>query len=399
MTEIRTYFLFAMLVAFVVLTLPEGCGSSGGGNDSSNPGKSVAQTPATKFVVSSVQDLGPIEISPAVTMRDGGFSAIFQGRMVWIFGDTMLNTPNVDDKMMLSNSCCSTYDIDAGDGLAGFDEPVDDIGTPKIFFPFTEEETAFNLAHFGDTCEEQPCHERWAIWPGSMVVDEVKGQAYIFYHKVRAGHGGWDFNHVGHSIAVWKDYSLPVERPVFGYYEQYPTLFFVEDRNGFGSATLLVGQQLYVYGCGMLGDIFEKSCRIARVPMADILDKTAWNYFSGNGTWSSELSEAIDVFSGNNMMSVFYNPYIERFMTVYSLPLGVETMLRTSPQPEGPWSSPTVLFSGETPKSDVGWIYDALAHPELSQDDGKSIYITYTRQMAPRESEMRLVLVQLERSY
>jgi hypothetical protein len=271
------------------------------------------------------------------------------------------------------------------------------VAAPTLFFPFTEEEQEFNRAHKGLYCEEQPCLARWAIWPGSMVIDEEKDWAYIFYHKVYAEGGGWNFFHVGHSIAVWKNYRKPVERPVFGYYDLYPTLFFVEDRNGFGSATLVVEKQLYIYGCELLSASLSKSCRIARVPIADILDRTAWQFFIGNGAWSPELRAAVDIFSGNNMMSVFYNPYIERYLVVYSELMGVDILLRTATQPEGPWSSPIIVFAGERPNTEFGWIYDALAHPELSQDNGRIIYITYSRELEPGKSEMRLVSVQLER--
>jgi hypothetical protein len=389
-------FLILGLILLLVILYPVGCGSSGGGGrDTGHP------TPAafTSVEIASVRDLGPIEFNPAIRMRDVGYSAMFEGQSSWIFGDTFLMFANADNQSMLSNSWSYTYDIDAGDGLAGFQEQVDEVGAPVPFFPLTEQEMDFNLAHAGDSCTEEPCNTRWSIWPGTIVLDEVKSLAYAFYHKVLVQKGDFNFRHVGHSIAVWKEFADGAQRPVFGYSEEYPTLFFTEDRDGFGSAAVLVDRQLYVYGCELLLEELVKPCRLARVPLADILDRNAWSFYAGDGRWSPELGDAVTVFHGNNMLSVFYNAYIGLYIAVYSQPMDTRVMLRTAPSPVGPWSEPVEVFTAETPVSASGWIYDALAHPEYSEGDGRIIYITYSRQTGPMRSEMRQVAVELEKGF
>jgi hypothetical protein len=39
-------------------------------------------------------------------------------------------------------------------------------------------------------------------------------------------------------------------------------------------------------------------------------------------------------------LSISYNSYLRRFVAVYGEPLANHVVLRTSPQPHGPWSAP-----------------------------------------------------------
>ncbi|MCB1690096.1 MAG: hypothetical protein KDI33_16490, partial [Halioglobus sp.] len=91
----------------------------------------------------------------------------------------------------------------------------------------------------------------------------------------------------------------------------------------------------------------------------------------------------------------FFNAYLNRFVAIYSENLGSTAMLRTAPHPEGPWSEPIEIFSIDAPHNLNGWVYDFLAHPEYSQDDGKVIYITYSIKFDEMYSELRLVAVEL----
>jgi hypothetical protein len=399
---LRALMAIALAAVFFVFLVPSGCGSSGGGSgaDSADSAGSKELAPLTAEVtIGSVRDLGAVESSSLVLMRDCGFSAIFQGKSVWVFGDTFLEYANVDDRRLLCNSWSSTYDLDAGDGIAGFEESVDEVGAPLELFPLTEEEELYNKIHKSEFCAQEPCNAHWAIWPGSIVVDNKKGWAYVFYRKVHVEHGQFNFYHVGHSIAIWKNYSSPAERPIFEYVEGYPTLFFSEGEDGFGSAAMLLGKMVYVYGCELEEGGLVKPCHLGRVPIASILDRSAWSFYDGTGNWSPQVSQAVNIFDGNDMMSVFHDSYIDRYVAIYSQPMDTRVMIRTAVNPEGPWSNPMELFTALAPDNDVGWVYDALAHPEFSQDFGRIIYVTYSRQTGHLAAEMRLVAVELRPPY
>jgi hypothetical protein len=385
----------ALLVLFVSY-FPVGCGTSGGGGDNISVEDTDPPPAPAQAVISSVRDLGVIRTDSAILKRDCGISAVFQGRSVWLFGDTLLRIPNEENKTFLGNSLSSTYDLDAGDGIAGLTERVDSTGAPAEFFPLTEKEKLLAEDSDDPVCEEESCRGHWDIWPGAILVDEEKDWAYVFYRKVYCESGEFNFFHVGHSLAVWKNFSEAPERPVFNYVDGYPTLFFSEEGEaGFGSAAVIVGKDAYIYGCELEDDPLTKPCHLARVPIADILDKSAWSFFDGAGQWLSNSDESGAIFSGNDMMSVFFNPYINRYVAVYSESLGATAMLRTAENPEGPWSAPKELFDIDAPENVHGWVYDVLAHPELSQDNGRIIYITYTKKLDKMTSELRLVAVEL----
>lgn len=353
-----------------------------------------------EFTVREVHDLGSVESSAEISSRDCGFSAIFEGKSVWVFGDTLLTLANEYNSPILCNSWSYTYDIDAGDGIMAMLEQPDAVGAPTPLINLNEEERLFNVRHAGRDCIELPCNTRWAIWPGTIVVHPSGKPAYIFYHKVKVETERFNFHHVGHSIAIWKNYSEPTERPRFDFFEKYPTLLFSNEEDGttdgFGSAALIQDNLLYVYGCEFELEILASPCLLARVDIDNILDKSQWRFFAGGDEWSKALSDATPVFQGCNMASVFYSPYIERYMAVYSQPASNEVMYRTAVRPEGPWSDSQKLFDAETPVGGLGWVYDALAHPEFSQDNGRIFYVTYSRSSAPLRSELRLMAIELE---
>jgi Domain of unknown function (DUF4185) len=402
-SRIRISHLIAALVMFIPNFIV-GCGSGGGGGGGES---GVGVNPATREVpaanadvlISSVRDIGVIRVNPVILKRDAGFSALFRGKSVWLFGDTLLETANARNVTMMCNSWSTTYDTDAGDGIEGFSEEVDEVGAPLPLLPVTGEEEDFNARHGRKNCGEERCSVRWHMWPGTIVVDDSKQTAYVFYRKILVEPGLFRFRHVGHSIAVWKNYSESPERPVFNYYESYPTLFFAEEGDhGFGSAAVVVDKDVYIYGCELGEDELSKPCHLARVKLANILDKSKWFYYSGNSHWSQNSLESQEILHGNDMMSVFFSAYVNRFIAIYSEPLQATAMLRTAPRPEGPWSEPVEILSVDAPENIYGWVYDFLAHPEFSEDNGRIMYITYTKKTDQMHSELRLVAVELELS-
>lgn len=97
------------------------------------------------------------------------------------------------------------------------------------------------------------------------------------------------------------------------------------------------------------------------------------------------------------MISVSYNAYLNKFLAVYSQPMSTGVMLRTAKNLEGPWSQPLKAFDAMPPANTIGWIYDAMEHPEYARDNGRMIYITYSRQTGPLTFEMRLVSVKFRK--
>ncbi len=351
--------------------------------------------PPPDLAVKNVTELGPMPEHPFIRGRDGGYSAFVFGRSVWVYGDTVLETADAQGSNWHNNSFQWTEDLDAADGLSGFETSEDAAGAPREFLPQTVEEHAYNQAHRGDPCQETPCGARWALWPSALVWDAGQQRAIAFYSKIHAEPGDFNFYGVGSSLAVWSRFEdLPV-RPELSPGSGEPTLLFAGDEPSFGSAAVIDGGWLYAYACQMEG--FSKPCRLARVTPAQVTERSAWEFYAGQGQWSLEISRAEPVFEGNDILSVSYNPHLQRFLAVYNQPMDHRVMVRTAPAPEGPWSGALEAFATLTPEGDPdGWIYDAQAHREFEQEGGRIQYVSYSRSTGFLQSEVRLVKLELD---
>ncbi len=331
-------------------------------------------TPA-ELQVAAAREIGLVPQSALIQGHDGGASFVAWGHAVWIYGDTPLNENDAQGFTWHSNSFATTDDFDPSDGLGGFGERLDGAGAPLPLVANTDEEAAFNAAHQGDPCATQPCGARWAIWPGAAAFDESAGRAYVFYGLIYAEPGDFNFHGVGQSIAVWSDFSSLPERPVVAPSSPHPTALFGEGEPGYGAAALLDGGFLYSFACEKATLTFP--CTMARVPPAQALDRAAWRYWDG-GAWSADLAAARALFDGAPSMRVFFDQHLARWIAVYSAPLSDDVVARTAPALTGPWSDDARLFTADR-KGMGGWTYDAEAHPELSPDGGRTLYVSHTR--------------------
>jgi Domain of unknown function (DUF4185) len=288
-------------------------------------------------------------------------------------------------------------DLNAQDGISGFQERPDSAGAPSMILIETPAEFAFNQAHDGNPCQVQPCGARWALWPSSIVTDPTSNQAFVFYMVVSAMPGNFNFQGIGNSVAVWQDFSQQPQRPTLSppIVANHPDLMFNQDEPNFGTASFINSGILYVYGCGTPSNGVDKGCRLAKVDPASTRDRNAWTFYAGNGNWSSQLSNAISVFNGSSIVSVSWNDFLQQYVAIYSPPFSQNVMMRASPNPEGPWSREVVAFVAMQPTS--GNVYDAHAHSEYDVNGGQTIFVTYSRATGPFMSEVRLVSVQLQR--
>ena len=93
------------------------------------------------------------------------------------------------------------------------------------------------------------------------------------------------------------------------------------------------------------------------------------------------MAEAVPLFDGiPNEMSVSFNAHLGCYLAVHSLTMTDQIVGRTAPTPWGPWSAPTVLWTvkveNPTPRYPT-LIYAGKEHPELDEDGGRVLYLTY----------------------
>jgi hypothetical protein len=370
-------------VALLILLSQWGC--------SSNPG------PPAALIVTSATDMGTIPTNPDILGRDGAYSALFQGYSVWLYGDTFLAKPNADGRGLISDSWSYTTDLNAQSGISGFQERLDSANAPSMILVETPAEFEFNQAHNGNPCQTPPCGARWALWPSSIVTDTVNNRALVFYNLVYALPGAFNFQGIGNSVAIWQDFNGQPQRPTFTppIVPNHPDLMFDQNQPAFGSAAFIQNGTLYVYGCGIPSNSADKGCRLAKLDPGSVLDPSAWNYYTGNGNWSSQINDAVSVFDDANILSISWNNYLQQYVAVYSQLLSQNVVMRTAPAPQGPWSREVTAFVAMQPTS--GNVYDAHAHSEYDANGGQTMYVTYSRATGSLTSEVRLVAVQLQR--
>lgn len=358
-------------------------------------GCSGSSAPPPNLTVANVTDLGTIETTSKILGRDEGYSGVFQGKSIWLYGDTFLASPDAEGRTLISDSWSWTTNLNAQDGITAFQERDDAVGAPTMILQETPQELAFDQAHSGNPCQEQPCGARWALWPSAIVADTAGNRALIFYMLVSAAPGNFNFQAVGNSVATWQNFQDQPQRPTINppVVPGHSDLMFNQNEPNFGSTAFVNGGTLDVYGCGTPTNT-DKQCVLGQVTPANVLNRSAWTFYAGNGNWSSQLSDAVSVLTANNILSISWNAHLQQYVAVYSAPLSLNVMMRTSPNPEGPWSGEAQIFTAMQP-AQGGNVYDAQAHPEYDVDGGRVIYVSYSRSTGAFSSERRLVSVEL----
>jgi hypothetical protein len=269
----------------------------------------------------------------------------------------------------------------------------DQAGLPVELFDYSDTELEYIRLHRGENCLS-PCGSRWALWPGPVVSDPDRNRSLVFYTKVHASPGEFNFYGVGQSIAVWPAGAARPARVSYQVVPDYPSMMFSADEPQFGSGAFAENRMLYVFACDRVGAV--KPCRLARAPLATAINKNTWEYFGAGGVWGDAADDLSALFHGNDIMSASYNEYLNAYTVVYSEPLSRTIYMRTAVQPEGPWSRPVKVASAMPSVNGNGWVYDGLAHAEMNQQGGQVIFVTYTRDSGTSR-EMRLVRVELSR--
>ncbi|MFD4433893.1 DUF4185 domain-containing protein, partial [Nocardia sp. NPDC058497] len=120
---------------------------------------------------------------------------------------------------------------------------------------------------------------------------------------------------------------------------------------------------VYMYGTpqGRIGGVF-----VARVAPERILDKAAWQLWTG-AEWTSDPTSppAAIVTGAVGEVSVQYNVSIGRWLMMSTDILDNGIVLRQAVNPMGPWTDPEVVVSGK----DYPYVYGAHMHPWSSGND------------------------------
>jgi hypothetical protein len=270
--------------------------------------------------------------------------------------------------------------------------------------PRTRAEDAFESAHAaaagcaGST--DQYCGARFGFWPGPVIADPARHRLLVFYHKLcRSGPAGTPCSGelgkpLGSGVAQLDMASGRISRlaatsasPVTSVEGADPTMFFPASTE-YTAAALVVRNSVYVYGDCHFG------CRLARVPLGRLADRSRWQFFTGrNATgadqWSADPAGAVDTIeAGGAGSTVQWCPAMHGFLNVF-MPYGSNTiMYQLGGSPFGPWSwsYPLLVTNADGPQAN----YAAFGHAEYAEDGGLVQYVTYYQ---PATGAQRLVKV------
>ncbi len=331
--------------------------------------------------VLSVEDLGLVQQNRHVNCRDGTYSAVIQGRAVWTFNDTCLNKGGVLGDQFIDNTLSWDSDFNAAEGITLENDLKDAQGVPTRFVPFTSREIDNSRKH---------APNELAIWPGQLVPDPQRQRALIFFGTVYRG-SDIGFRGVGAGIAVASLDFKTVTRPVQSLDPNAPepTYMWAEGERSYTGGSVTVGDMLYAYAG--VGKFLSTLIHVARVPLADVLDKSKWAYYAGNGVWSANPDDSKSVYTGGAAGdTIFRSEYLGMYVAVFQPFLSNDVFYRVAWKPEGPWSDQALLF---TAQQGTDTSYAARVHPEYAQNAGQIQYVTYVKNTGFLQQQLPMVKV------
>lgn len=350
----------------------------------------IAQTgPPPIPPIQSVTPMGTVVQSPLIQGRDGTFSALLNGKSVWLFDDTTMTKDNATGNNFIDNTMSWATNLDASQGITLNGNYLDSTGVPTEFMPYLPWEAAYNAAHNSKSCTESPCGAEFAMWPGPLAPDPARDRALIFYNEIWRITGQSSWTEIGVGIAIWQNGKIT--RPVVNPGLQYATLMWTGSQTGYAGGWVTVGDTLYAYGCS--AGFLVQNCSIGQVALENATVPADWTYYTAAGAWSSNPADAATIFQGGAAgNSVFYDDYLGMYVAIYSGVYSDDFFYRVSYTPWGPWSDQTQFFTG-LPGYQGNADYATLAHPEFAQGNGQTQYITYVQDTGFLAQVLQLVQV------
>ena len=144
---------------------------------------------------------------------------------------------------------------------------------------------------------------------------------------------------------------------------------------------------VYAYGTIPGG----QNVAVASAPLAQAASRSAYRFWNGTA-WVADVRAASALFGGvSGALTVSYNAYLRRYLAVNSEVLSGRVVMRVADRPEGPWGPPVTAFNGQAAAGTIS--YAGREHPELAQEGGRRVLVSYYRPAGAFAGELRLVEV------
>jgi len=323
------------------------------------------------------------------TGADVGASFFVLGpRVLWVFGDTWVGEveANRHVRATLVNNSIAVHPYSPG-------EPGKAPSPEEVNFYWGPEEGGKPTAWLRPAPAEGGTEAPTWYWPtgGGVVFPGPYGtwRLALFLIQLEKGPGPesvWAFQCMGSAVAVidniggevaeWKVRILALPHRIESGGPAVPSGGEVD----WGVAAVLKpspspdvpADEVYIYGVES-GATSPRKLILARVKAPRFEDLAAWEFFAGDGQWSSSMSRAaIVVNEVASELSVEPVPDAKgtmHYVMVYSEPpLGARIFVRTAMQLEGPWSRPDPIYTvPDIEGSETLFAYAAKGHAGISE--------------------------------
>lgn len=301
--------------------------------------------------------------------QDGGQSIPLDRGSLFVFSDTLIAlapkqaAPSLaiplrrDQAQFLANCAAISHAADLSGAMSSLRYITDAQGRPReILVPTLTERLA-----------------GYRFWPQHGIA--VGSRAYLFYLGILHHNqtDPWGFTEQGAGLAVldaetgdcrriwlnddWRLWpALPVECHCgVQLLREADTVYIFSSRRGYP------GYQAF----------------LARVDQDRIEDPLAYEFFTGAG-WSSEIFDSVPLTECSSEYSITFNAYLGRYLMVYADAMSKTLMLRTAPNPWGPFSKP-VIGGGLPHQAHANLVSVCFQHSQFSEDGGRSIILSYSQ--------------------
>jgi hypothetical protein len=306
-----------------------------------------------------------------VSGTDAGYSLPIGRDVLWIFGDCFLLHPTAPERRYVGGVSNAGLLLRAGRGRS-----------PLRNYRFITDPVTHLAREIVERVPDEGNDVR--IWPQGGWFDPTLRRAYLTYATIRThGPGPFDFKDIGHGMSV-ADIADP-DRLLFRRLPG-PSGSRLWWPSGGGAATY--GQAVastapggWVYIVGIAEGQGEKSARLARVRTDRIGELAAYEYLvaaTPSPHWSSDPSRAgiVEGLTGFSEASIAYNRYLGGWLAVHSVGLDQKVRLCLAPEPWGPYRTIAEIGAPHQAFANA-FCYAGKEHPELAEQGGKVIYITY----------------------
>ncbi len=317
---------------------------------------------------------------------DAGYSMPVGAWVLWLFGDVFLLHPTDPAKPYVGGLSNAALMVPRG-GVASLrryrflTDPV--TGLARQVIPNDP----------GEGTETR-------LWPLGGVFDPKRRTAFLYYGKVvTTGTGPFDFRVVGHGLA-----AADMSRPLDARFRRLPSgpdrpLWWTAPSPLYGSAVASSAERdgVRVYVVGVDESSGRKRARLARVRLDHIQSPEAYEYYAGGHEpprWSARAEDAADVeglADFSTELSLAYNRYLGGWLAVHSVGIEPRIRLCLARQPWGPYS--TLAEIGAPHRAfEKAFCYAGKEHPELAEDGGRVLYVTYVDSQRYWPQLLRVVL-------